>query len=67
MSTHNSIVSEITLQEWKQNILSDEGKIENLLPAEMLLKMCKREVFRLNKSATVRQLGMPAVKQEGQK
>lgn len=51
----------------KINISSDEGKLENLLSAEMLLKKCKRELFGLNKNGIGGQSGMSAMKEEGHK
>lgn len=48
-------------------IFSDEGKLEKLLPAEMLLKKCKREFFGLNQNGIGGQFGMSAMKEEGQR
>lgn len=48
--------------EGKIKIFSDEGKLENLLPAEMFLKKWKREFFRLNKNGNGRQLGVMTLK-----
>lgn len=52
----------------KIKIFSDEGKLENLLPTEMLLKKWKKEFFRLNKMELNRkQVGVSTMKEEGQK
>lgn len=51
----------------EKQIFSDEEKLENLLPAAILLKKGKTELFRLKKNVTAGQLGMSAMKEEEQK
>lgn len=51
----------------KIKIFSDEGKLEKLLPAEVLLRKYKREFFGLNQNGIGGQLGMSAMKEEGQR